>query len=148
MFKFFRKVFLTSALITFPIWEVYAHGGGESPPPKKERLEEPRATANKPDILEDSELRKLSELKRIPEDVLFIRCTLSEYAVCRGLDISLYDLSGKRLLTGNTGTEGLVGFEGLKTNTKYIAKIDNPKYQGEMDARAGAFHVMNGDRKD
>lgn len=144
-----KKYLLVLALSLSPLTKAYAHGGGasEKAPEKVEKPHETRVAAKNPDVLADSELRKLKEFQKTPEDVILVRCTLSEYAVCRGLDVALYDLAGKRVLMANTGTEGVVGFQGLRANTKYIAKIDNEKYLGEIEARGGQFLVINGDRK-
>ena len=136
------------AMVIMASAKIYAHGGDSLPPAKAEKKTEVRPAASKPETLLGSELSNILRQNVIPDDVLLVRCSLNEFAVCRGVDVTLFDLSGKRLLTGNSGTDGLLGFEGLMPKTKYIAKIESAKYSGDAEVVDGRVSPINADKKE
>lgn len=133
----------------FETTEVRAHGGGgnEAPAKKETKVKtELRSTPSIPNALNYAELNKIISQDKNPHDVAIVRCTLNSYASCRGLQIALYDMKGKQILVGNTGSEGLVGFEGLKEGEQYEARIEASKYQGKIVVTPGNAWTLNADR--
>ncbi len=127
-----------------------AHGGGGAEPqekPKKSEVAQVRHTPHHPEALEHNELEKLMSEKQMAGDVTAIRCSLNEFTSCRGVEIALHDLAGKQIVKAHTGTMGIVGFEGLKPNSNYIARIESERYKGETQIQAGGIYTINGERK-
>lgn len=143
--------FFSSALIFFSIFfasSVFAHGGGVgSSTPKWKQKEETRHVPHQPEVIEEDQLAKLMAEKELASDVVAIHCKLSEFTPCRGVEISLHDLKGAELGKAHTGTSGLVGFEGLKPRTQYVARIVSEKYSGEASVRSGGSYGISGNRK-
>ena len=138
-------------LVTIFSAPVFAHGGG-GPEPKEEpkkvvTISASRHAPLKPDVLAPDVIEKLMGEKEIAKDVAGVRCALSEFTTCRGVDIVLHDLRGNEILRAHTGTTGMVGFEGLKANTNYIARIESDRYAGEAQIRAGGVYEITGQRK-
>ncbi len=126
----------------------FAHGGGSSSnAPKWKEKEIERHAPHHPESLDQDKLEKFMAAKEMLPDVVAIHCKLSEFTNCRGVEIGLYDLDGKSLAKAHTGTSGLVGFEGLKPRTGYIAKIEGEKYTGESRVRSGGSYGLSGERK-
>jgi hypothetical protein len=141
-------IFLCVAM--FQTVEVHAHGGGGSEAPaKKETKATPgvRSAPSLPNALNHAELIEIMNQDKSPSDVAIVRCTLNEFASCRGLQVGLYDKNGKQISIGNTGGEGVVGFEGLKAGHEYEARIDAVKYKGSVAITPGAAWKLNADRK-
>lgn len=128
----------------------YAHGGGSAPSgaeKKAEKKEDPRHIPHHPEAIDEDKLIRYLSAKSIMPDVTTISCKLGEFTSCRGLEIGLYDLNGKLLAKGHTGTGGAVGFEGLKKDGKFIAKIEGEKYFGEARVQAGGSYGIYGEKK-
>jgi len=125
-----------------------AHGGGSESSSKPVVAKPPaiRVAAKAPKAIDASEIERLSA-SGYGQDVLAVDCKLGEFTSCRGLDISITDISGKHIATGNTGTNGLVGFEGLKPHVNYIAKIESDRYDGVIQVKTGRLWALSGERK-
>lgn len=135
----------SSVLCLLQSQSVRAHGGG-SPAADEKKVNSPaRHPASRPGILAYFDLLKIMDQK-IPLDVAIVKCTLNEFASCRGLDIVLFDEHGHQMSKANSGSEGIVGFEGLKEGQMYEAKIQNSKYKGSAVIAPGAAWSLKGDR--
>lgn len=136
-------------LLTLCCSFAWAHGGGGGEPekPKKPEVAQVRHSPHQPDSLEHDQLEKLMSEKDMAGDVTAIRCSLNEFTSCRGVEIVLHDLGGKQIAKAHTGTMGIVGFEGLKPNANYIARIESDRYKGEAQVRGGGIYAINGERK-
>lgn len=145
-----RAVFLSLLCATvFQAAEVRAHGGGGSEAPAKKEPKttaETRSTPSLPNALNHAELSKIMNQDKSPSDVAIVRCTLNEFASCRGFQIALYDAKGKQISIGNTGGEGVVGFEGLSAGHEYEARIEAAKYKGSVVLSPGGAWKLNADR--
>lgn len=125
-----------------------AHGGGGPDMPKtkqKAPSAESRLAPINPSVLNDSALKKIMIEDKNPNDVAVIKCTLSAYSNCRGLQVSLYDLNGKKLIAGNSGSEGYVGFEGLDRSQNYEVRIESKRYRGATTIAPGSMWNLNGE---
>lgn len=144
------KVFLLTCFLAIFNSEIAtAHGGGGAPvqgKSVKSHIESTRSPASRPGTLAHYELLKIMDQKRSPTDVAIVKCTLNGFASCRGLDIVLFDEHGHQILKANSGSEGIVGFEGLKEGQKYEAKIQTAKYKGSSVITPGGAWTLNGDR--
>lgn len=128
-----------------------AHGGGGADAAKekpKNTQVAKRTTPAVPTIVGYSELANIMGQQKSPGDVAIIRCTLNNFANCRGLEIALYDLKGNLIASANSGSEGVVGFEGLKEGQKYEARLETSKYKGSVVFAPGGAWMLNGDRND
>lgn len=117
---------------------VFAHGdshGESSAKPKK--VESVRSTAPKPASIASLMIQTILDGSSVPSDVLLLRCNINESAPCRGMSISLSTTNGSHVVTGHSGLDGWVGFEGLSPSTEYKIKIEHAKYAGQYSARAG-----------
>lgn len=144
-----RAVLLGLLCVTvFQAAEVRAHGGGgsEAPAKKEPKVTEARSTPSLPNALTHAELNKIMSQDKSPSDVAIVRCTLNEFASCRGLQVGLYDKNGKQISIGNTGGEGVVGFEGLRAGHEYEARIEAAKYRGSVILTPGGAWKLNADR--
>ena len=142
-------IFATCIALTFFYFKkASAHGGGSSAPSPKESepdvVKEVRHVPSTPKTLNHIELLKVLSQEKNPPDVAVVRCTLNMYASCRGLEIALYDTEGKKLLIGHSGSEGIVGFEGLEQNQKYEARIQTKKYKGSTTVIPGSAWSLKG----
>lgn len=124
-----------------------AHGVSEAPSKIPEPIISERSVPQSPRTITNEDMRKLLSSVGVPKDILIVRCTLGKFASCRGLDISLHTSDGKRILTANTGTNGIVGFEGLPEDIHFVARIESSKYQGEVQGGSARVLTINGDRK-
>ncbi|CAN5420547.1 hypothetical protein BH10BDE1_BH10BDE1_28280 [soil metagenome] len=132
-----RKILISAVLVLLP-HAVFAHGdshGGSSAKAKK--LEVVRSTATKPASIASLMIQTILDGASVPSDVLLLRCSINESAPCRGMSISLSSTAGSHIVTGHSGLDGWVGFEGLSPSTEYKIKIQSAKYGGEYSARAG-----------
>lgn len=147
MFLGLRTFFIPIiAMVASP--SVFAHGGGGTTEHKEEpKKVELRRAALKADALDSLEAERLTQEKKVAEDVVLIHCKLSEFNNCRGIEVSLHDLSGKIIARAHTGMSGLVGFEGLKSKTNYLAKIESEKYQGEAQVQTSRVWPLIGERR-
>lgn len=132
-----KFIFLIMVLFILPS-SLMAHGdspGGDDD--KHAAKEQPRLIVATPALLEPELLKKFATENKIPTDVLLVSCNLTESAVCRGVSISLSDKHGKRVLVGHSGSDGWIGFQGLKSDAEYKLKIESSKYAGETYGRPG-----------
>jgi len=125
----------------------FAHGAGGGTPKTEVKKPEARHAAHHPAVLDEDELSKFMAEKKMAEDVVAIHCKLSEFTNCRGMEVSLYDLNGKLIGMAHTGMSGIVGFEGLRSKTNYVAKIENEKYRGETQVQTGTVFGLMGEKK-
>lgn len=125
----------------------FAHGGDVEAPKDKPKAEPVRRAPRGPEALNENDLPKISAQKSLPEDVVTIVCKLGEFTPCRGIEVSLNDLSGKKIAVAHTGTSGTAAFEGLKSGTTYIARIESEKYAGEVRLRSGNAWSLIGERR-
>lgn len=144
--RLFSSVLILTTFVFTP--NVFAHGGGGgSSTPKWVKKEETRHVPHHPEVIEEDQLARLMAEKELASDVVAIHCKLSEFTNCRGVEISLHDLKGNEVGKAHTGTSGLVGFEGLKPRTQYLARIVSEKYSGEVSVRSGGSYGISGNRK-
>lgn len=128
----------------------HAHGGGatepnkEKPPP--EVHVEYRRVPPSEKSLHDSDLLKLVSQTESPPDVALVHCNLNQFAVCRGLELGLYDSKGKQVAKSSSGTQGVVGFEGLKTGRGYEVRILSDRYRGKLEITSGRTWYLNAER--
>lgn len=117
-------------VITTPM-SAFSHDSGEPKIDKRvEARTETRRPPHHPREIEQAELAKYLESK-FP-DVTIISCQFSEYNSCRGVQIAIFDSNGHFVAKAHSGTIGMVGFEGLKPNSEFVAKIQSEKYRGEI----------------
>lgn len=100
------KISLALLLFVTPLY-LLAHGF--DPPKEKSKLrpENHKAHASKPTLLTSESITRLD---KIPDDVIVVSCKLMGSGSCRGISILLLDDSGKKILAGNSGISGMVGF--------------------------------------
>ncbi len=150
-------------MITFPNLSIFVltisfcssawgHGGSSGGDRHEKSVRPPevsqtRSAPRQPGVVEHDQLEKLMMNKEMVADVAAIRCILNEFSNCRGVEVVLHDLSGKEIAKANTGTFGVVGFEGLNSNVNYVAKIESEKYDGKVQVLAGGTFVLNGEKK-
>lgn len=136
--------FVATILILFSSSIVLAHGdahGGSVP--HKSVTQPPRSTASKPALLAPFMIQTILDGDHVPEDVVLIKCNLTESTSCRGISISLSDAGGTRVLLGHSGVDGWVGFQGLSKELEYKIKIESAKYAGEVPVRPGVVHRIS-----
>jgi len=113
-----------------------SHGGDE----KKAHTATNVSIRSKPSsvrILSNAGISALGNLEKVPEDVAVVRCALDAYP-CRGISIELLDAAKTVVAVGHSGTEGVIGFEGLSLEREYFVRIKAQKYSGEAALRAGS----------
>lgn len=133
----------------------FAHGGGpggDSKEKQEKAATAPRAVsmrkiAKSPEAMNPSDIAPIISGPVIPSDVAPIRCSLGEFSECRGLAVSLKDFDGHEVASSNTGTDGLLAFEGLKPNVAYIASITSERYSGEVRITGGRVWALNAERR-
>lgn len=143
------KSFLIGIFISILPGSLMAHGESHGNDARKqEKKDQPRFAATKPAILEPFLVQTILDGDKVPADVILVRCNFTESTPCRGISISLSDTEGKRVLTGHSGTDGWVGFQGLNKDSQYKVKIESTRYAGELPARPGDIQRMAATRVD
>jgi len=154
MYKnFYLKSFCVLAAFTSQV--AFAHGGGPggNKSESQEKLKSApsavslRKVAKSPEAMNPSDIAPIISGPSIPADVAPIRCSLGEFSECRGLAVSLKDFDGHEIASANTGTDGLLAFEGLKPNVAYIASITSERYSGEVRVTGGSVWALNAERR-
>jgi hypothetical protein len=132
------RSFLVSMFFMVAPLTGFAHGDShDERPAKAQKVEQVRSTAAKPAAIASLMVQTILDGASVPADVLLLRCSINESAPCRGMSISLSNVDGTRIVTGHSGLDGWVGFEGLSAGTEYNVKIENAKYAGQYSARTG-----------
>jgi hypothetical protein len=141
-----KSFFVGILFFILPV-SLMAHGDAPSTHSEKAVKQAPsRFAATKPATLEPFLIQTILDGDRVPADVILVRCNFTESTPCRGVSISVSDTDGKRVLTGHSGTDGWVGFQGLSKDTEYKLKIESAKYAGELPARSGEIQRLSAAR--
>lgn len=149
----YLKLFVV--LVTLVSQFAFAHGGGPGGDnAEKQQKTAPaqrpismRKVATAPEAMNPSDIAPILSGSSIPADVAPIRCSLGEFSECRGLAVVLKDFDGHEIASTNTGTDGLLAFEGLKPNVAYIAAITSERYSGEVRITGGKVWALNAERR-
>lgn len=142
-----KLFFVAIIFMIFPLL-LMAHGEshGRSESVKPEQKEVPRFASTKPAVIEPFLIQTILDGDKVPADVILVRCNFTESTPCRGVSVSISDTDGKRVVTGHSGTDGWVGFQGLSKDTEYRLKIESTKYAGESPARSGEIQRLSAAR--
>lgn len=121
----------------------FAHGGGGRKPKDKEDHKSHRQVPRSVQILSSSDLQNFMSMKEIPEDVSIAKCLVDDLGKCRGIKLSLLDLSGNLIIELNSGHDGIFGVSGLEKNKVYVVRSQSERYKGESQFSTGKVNELS-----